>query len=255
MLVAYTRPVEKPSVSATSGTKLARVHRGVRDSERAGAFFGWLFGVEAEIVAGGVRIPCTNGELVLVDSDKPVSIEWEADGLSFCGDDPDGVAVATIGGVSTSPSSMALDHVRLNCADLEATVEFYRRLGLGLTWAGGPGGETLVEGHHERLVAGADWVHVSAADGYLSLSQADWLDYGVHSPASGPPRFVHVGMAVADLDEIIGRLEERRLQHRQVTSELGRQVYLNDPDGDPDLGQNVELVQYAACHPAVRKCA
>jgi catechol 2,3-dioxygenase-like lactoylglutathione lyase family enzyme len=213
-------------------------------------FFGWLLGAEADETSAGIRIGCENGDLLLRESTTPLSVEWEGDGGPFSGEDPDGVAVAVGRDVRTSPGSAALDHVRLNCADLAATVDFYLRMGLQLTWAGGPDGETLVDGRHDTFVPGSEWVHLGAADGYLSLSQADWLDYGIHSSASGPPRFVHVGFAVRDFEGIVRRLADGDVPHRMVTGAVGRQVYLNDPDGDPALGHDVELVEYA---PGIRR--
>ena len=90
----------------------------------------------------------------------------------------------------------------------------------------------------------AHWVHLSSGDGYLSLSQADWRDHGTHTTASGPPRFMHIGLSVTNLDDIIRRLDTKGIDYRIVEGPIGRQLYLNDPDGDAAIGMNVELVHY-----------
>lgn len=51
---------------------------------------------------------------------------------------------------------------------------------------------------------------------------------------------------MTDLDAIIGRLATGEVPHRAVMGDVGRQVYLNDPDGDSMIGHNVELVEYAS---------
>lgn len=227
--------------------QLAAVSRGVEDLERSAAFYSWLLGLEPQAVAGTVGFACRNGEFTLVAGTTPVCIGWASSHPDFCGVDPDRVPVTTSGDIGgEGASSVGLDHVRLNCADLAASVAFYRGLGLVLTWVGsGPREHTVVEDDFTGLPIGADWVHLSSADGYMSLSQADWLDYGVHSPASGPPRFIHVGFAVDTLDPVLSRLDERGVPHRFVSSPLGRQVYVNDCDGNPAASYNVELFEYA----------
>jgi hypothetical protein len=60
----------------------------------------------------------------------------------------------------------------------------------------------MVEGVQSEPMPGANWVHLGGSDGYLSLSQADGGDYGRHSTATGPPRFIHIGLAVTDLATI-----------------------------------------------------
>lgn len=225
---------------------LAAVSRGVEDLERNVEFYSWLLGLEPQAVAGTARFACRNGEFTLVTDAAPVCITWALPRGDFAGVDPDLVPVTTSRNVAGEhAASVALDHVRLNCADLAASVAFYRRLGLVLTWAGSGPRELPVVEDEPGMPAGADWVHLSSGDGYLSLSQADWLDYGVHSPASGPPRFIHVGLAVDRLDPILWRLSDRGVPHRCVSGPLGRQVYLNDCDGDPASGFNVELFEYA----------
>lgn len=239
------RPRRRLLHVATSLRRLTRVVRGVPDPERTAAFLAWLLGVEARHSSDGVSLTCDNGELVVLESTTPISLESEADGPPFTSVDPDGVPVAALGEVSGAPGPVALDHVRLNCADLPATVDYYAGLGLGLTWAGDTDGETVAAGPHARLARGSEWVHLSARDGYLSLSQADWLDYGVHSDASGPPRLIHVGFRVRDLDAVATRLARGGVPHTATTSDVARHIYVNDPDGVPALGHNVEVVEYA----------
>ncbi|MDQ3630275.1 MAG: VOC family protein [Actinomycetota bacterium] len=235
---------------AIGAVKLAGIHRGVTNAARSADFFGWLLGVVPEQTADGFSVACSNGQLLLhEDVSTPLGIELCASSKPFRGRDSDGVPVfAACDGepavASTPPAGcVALDHVRLNCADLPAAVDFYRRLGFVLTWSGCD--EACVEGVHEEPMAGADWVHVSGSDGYVSLSQADWQDYGAHSTASGPPRFVHIGLAVRELASIAARLQSAGISClRAPASPIGDRLYLNDPDGDSSLGTNVELTEY-----------
>jgi catechol 2,3-dioxygenase-like lactoylglutathione lyase family enzyme len=234
-------------ITTPSVTKLTGIRRGVKDAERTAEFFAWLLGLAPEQAGGGFRLPCANGDLFLhEDVSTPVAIELEWQGSPVRGRDPDGVPVV----VSNQQTELVtgpvmLDHVRLNCADLTVTMRFYRELGFTLTWSGH--GETFIEGLHEEPVAGADWVHLSGADGYLSLSQADWRDYGSHSPASGPPRFIHIGLAVTDMASVAARLESAGIPYiRAPENPLSLRLYLNDPDGDAMLGTNVELNEYVA---------
>jgi hypothetical protein len=47
------------------------------------------------------------------------------------------------------------------------------------------------------------------------------------------------------LEPVLSRLSDRGVPHNYVSGPLGRQVYLNDCDGDPARGFNVELFEYA----------
>jgi catechol 2,3-dioxygenase-like lactoylglutathione lyase family enzyme len=226
--------------------ELVRVRRGVRDAAGAADFYGWLLDVVPERGGDAFRISCANGDLLLhEDPSTPVTVELSVTDLQFRGADPDGVPV------SAAPwrpdpvaGSATLDHVRLNCADVLEAMRFYRRLGLVVTWSAGA--EEEVDGLQEEPVAGAGWVHVSGADGYLSLSQADWKDCRVHKEASGPPRFIHVGFAVDDLSRVRARLKSASIPHlRAPSSGIGERLYLNDPEGIRELGTNIELVEYA----------
>lgn len=166
---------------------LAAVSRGVEDLERSVEFYSWLLGLEPHAVAGTARFTCRNGEFTLVTDAPPVYITWAFPRGDFAGVDPDLVPVAASDVVAgEDAASVALDHVRLNCADLAASVAFYRGLELVLTWAGSGSRELPLVEDEPGLPAGADWVHLSSGDGYLSLSQADWLDYGVAQSRFGP---------------------------------------------------------------------
>lgn len=225
--------------------QLVQVRRGVDDAPRAAEFYGWLLDHVPQREGSVFRLPCANGELVLhEDSSTPVAIELSCDGPTFRGSDPDGVPVSVS---RLQPDrvagSVTLDHVRLNCADLSEATRFYRNLGFVVTWSGA--GDESLEGSQERPLAGASWLHVSGTDGYLSLSQADWKDTGVHTRATGPPRFIHVGFAVHDLAAIRRRLKSAAVSYlRSPSSEIGHRLYLNDPEGDRRLGTNIELVEY-----------
>jgi catechol 2,3-dioxygenase-like lactoylglutathione lyase family enzyme len=145
-----------------------------------------------------------------------------------------------------------LDHISLNCAKLAEAIAFYRKLGFVITWSGSPPDySNSRSGFQEEPLPGADWVHVSSADGYVALMQADWKDYGRHNANSGPPRFIHVGFAVLDLEAIAGRLDAAGIPYfRAQRDSIGDRLYLNDPDGDDRLGNNIELIQY---RPGVRR--
>jgi catechol 2,3-dioxygenase-like lactoylglutathione lyase family enzyme len=232
------------TTTASSGVVLqglAEIRRGVKAPVDAAAFLAWVLGVEAALEDGAGRLRCANGQLVYTSDPSPVSIGWSAIGGVGAWADPDGVAVAASATVGAPGSTAALDHVRLNCADLAATARFYRGMGLSLSWAGDLNGEPLEMTHG---LDGAHWAHLSSSDGYLSLSKADWGEHGTHTTATGPPRFMHIGLAVTNLDDIIRRLDTKGIDYWAVDGPIGRQLYLNDPDGDAAIGMNVELVCY-----------
>lgn len=221
---------------------LAEIRRGVKAPADTAAFMAWVLGVEAALEDGVGRLRCANGQLVYTSDQSPVSIGWNATGGVRASADPDGVPVAASATVGALESTAALDHVRLNCADLAATARFYRDIGLSVSWAGDHNSEPLEISRNWS--DDAHWVHLSSSDGYLSLSQADWGEYGTHTTASGPPRFMHIGLAVTNLDDIIRRLDTKGIDYWAVDGPIGRQLYLNDPDGDAAIGMNVELVHY-----------
>jgi catechol 2,3-dioxygenase-like lactoylglutathione lyase family enzyme len=233
------------TTKASSGVVLqglAEIRRSVKAPSDTAAFMAWVLGVEATLEDGAARLRCANGQLVYTSDHAPVSIGWNAIGGVRASADPDGVPVAASATVGALESTAALDHVRLNCADLAATARFYRDIGLSFSWAGDHNSEPL-EMTRDWLDA-AHWLHLSSSDGYLSLSQADWREYGTHTTASGPPRFMHIGLAVTNLDDIIRRLDTKGIDYWSVDGSIGRQLYLNDPDGDAAIGMNVELVHY-----------
>ncbi len=175
-------------------TRLTGIRRGVKDPAATASWLGWLLDVEPRIEGDHFRFECANGWLVIhADSQVPVAVDLDEVDASLGGPDPDGVPVNAAGAVGSGrrEEAVRLDHVRLNCADLAGTAEFYRRLGFALTWSGR--GDDELDGLQEAPLEGADWLHLSGSDGYLSLSQADWQDYRLHSTASGPPRFVTSG--------------------------------------------------------------
>ena len=224
------------TTSATTFTRLVGVTRGVAHPDQVADFYRWLLGVDPAAVG-----------LAFAAGGPPVSMVWASRGGAGRTEDPDGVAAETVAaGDDGASTGVVLDHVRLNCADLEATARHYLARGLRLTWSGAPGGVTFVDGDHDDWRTGAEWVHVSGERGYLSLSQADWKEYGEHIAASGPPRFIHIGFAVTDLDSILRRVHDRGVATIHNDSPVGRHVYLNDPDGDAMLGTNIELVEYSA---------
>jgi catechol 2,3-dioxygenase-like lactoylglutathione lyase family enzyme len=228
--------------------KLVGVRRGVNDPKRSADFYAWLLGMDPEATGEGFRFACANGEFrIHQDASTPIAIEWQTGMAQFRGNDLDGVPVGVSShDVEPASSAVALDHVSLNCANLAEAIAFYRRLGLVVTWSGVPPDySTSRTGFQEEPLEGADWVHLSGADGYLALSQADWLDFGIHNANAGPPRLVHVGFSVANLAAVAARVEAAGIRtFRAPANSLGDRLYLNDPDGDPLLGSNVELVEY-----------
>lgn len=248
LLHFFARPTVTSRMTTTKASSgvvlqgLVEIWRGARAPADAATFMAWVLGVDAALDDGAGRLRCANGQLVYTPDQSPVSIGWNAIGGVQAPADPDGVRVVASAAVGAPEATAALDHVRLNCADLAATARFYRDMGLSLSWAGDHNGEPLEmtrNGLHD-----AHWVHLSSSDGYLSLSRADWGEYGTHTTASGPPRFMHIGLAVTNLDDIIRRLDTKGIDYWTVDGPIGRQLYLNDLDGDPAIGMNVELVHY-----------
>src|SRR6185295_2378208 len=100
---------------------LAEIRRGVKAPADTAAFMAWVLGVEAALDDGAGRVRCANGQLVYTSDHAPVSIGWNAIGDVRASADPDGVPVAASAIVGARESTAALDHIRLNCADLAAT--------------------------------------------------------------------------------------------------------------------------------------
>ncbi len=226
-------------------TRLSEIRRGVKDPAGTSAWVGWLLGVEPKPDEDGFRLTCANGSAVIHgDVAVPVAFNLVEAGRSYRGPDSDGVPVMATDhqDFHRAGGAVRLDHVRLNCADLAGTAEFYRQLGLRLTWSGR--GEDELDGPQESALEGATWMHLSGVDGYLSLSQADWQDYGRHSTASGPPRFIHIGLAVSRLDDVIERLGAAGIRYLRGHPAVGTNLYVNDPDGEPRLGSNIEVIEY-----------
>lgn len=230
--------------------KLSEIRRGVEDPSEVAAFFTWLLDIHPEKYDDRFRFACGNGTLVVHgDAATPVSIGL-ADAGASPGADPDGVPVFAADPDPTNSigAGVRLDHVRLNCADLAAVEAYYRRLGFSLTWSGR--GDDERDGLQEASLDGATWLHLSGEDGYLSLSQADWQDFGRHNAASGPPRFIHIGLAVDDLAAVADRLDRPGVEYLQGAPAVGRNVYLNDPEGQAALGSNIEIIEY---HPGMQR--
>lgn len=225
--------------------RLRNIRRGVKDPAATAAWLGWLVNVEPEPDGDCFRLSCANGTIVIHgDVAEPVSLGLVQARTTYRGLDPDGVPVTATDHQDSADHEAAtrLDHVRLNCADLDGAAAFYRQLGLRVTWSGL--GDDELDGPQEAPLDGATWMHLSGVDGYLSLSQADWQDCGRHSTASGPPRFIHVGLAVEQLEDVTGRLDGAGIHYLRGHPAVGRNVYVNDPDGDPRLGTNVEVIEY-----------
>ena len=126
------------TTKASSGVVLqglAEIRRGVKAPADTAAFMAWALGVEAALEDGVGRLRCANGQLVYTSDQSPVSIGWNAIGDVRASADPDGVPVAVSATLGALESTAALDHVRLNCADLAATARFYRDIGLSVSWA------------------------------------------------------------------------------------------------------------------------
>jgi catechol 2,3-dioxygenase-like lactoylglutathione lyase family enzyme len=227
-------------------TKLTTIRRGMGDPTNGAAFYAWLLGIEPVEQDAEFHFACANGSLVIHgDASAPVSVELAECDVPYRGVDPDGVPVNTVAhDHDVADASIGLDHVRLNCADLNGAVGFYQQFGFELTWSGR--GEEELDGPQDQPLDGATWLHLSCDDGYLSLSQADWKDYGRRSTASGPPRFIHIGLVVASLADISNRLDRTATHYLRGRPPMGTNVYLNDPEGTGELGTNVELIEYGA---------
>lgn len=227
-------------------TALTEIRRGVKDPAATAEWLSWLVDIEPQAEKDRFRLTCANGAIVVHrDLAVPVAFYLAEAVRSYEGPDPDGVPVMATTDrqdVDHAADGVMLDHVRLNCADLVATAEFYRELGLGLTWSGR--GDDELDGPQDSPLEGATWMHLSGIDGYLSLSQADWQEYGRHSKASGPPRFIHIGLAVSRLEDVVERLSRAGVRYLRGHPAVGNNLYVNDPDGDPRLGSNVEIIEY-----------
>lgn len=129
---------------------------------------------------------------------------------------------------------MFLEHVNLSVADLDRSIDFYRRaLALRLRWRG-------------TTRTGQEAAHVGDDRSYVALFQAgpeasspvssDYLDVGIN----------HFGLVVHDLDRARERLEAVGVTPHHSTEEPpGRRLYFFDPDGI-----EVELVDYPAEGPS-----
>lgn len=232
--------------TTTTVPKLVSVHRGVREPDAVAAFFGWLLGLEPAKAGDEYRFALENGELLVhPDISVPIAIglALEPDGC-LDDNDPDGVLLSVARESRAGPTRRArLDHVALMCADVVTSATFYIGLGFQVTWSETKDG-LITDGAQERVPDDADWLHLSGTDGYLSLSQADWKDYGRHNDAAGPPRLIHIGLAVPSLDDVLRRIETARTPYLTGSPAVGRNLYLNDPDGDPSRGSNVEIIEY-----------
>lgn len=232
-------------------TKLTEISRGVADPEATAAFYAWLLDTSPHDDAAGFRFNYSGGSLLIHgDTAVPVAVTLSEADAPFRGPDPDGVPVVAVSAAapSESKSSVRLDHVRLNCGDLATAAGFYRDLGFSLTWSGSEDPEA--HGPRDSAVDGATWMHLTCDAGYLSISQADWKEYGQHTMSSGPPRFVHIGLAVDDLAPILERLDRADTPYVHGTNGVGHSTYVSDPDGVPALGSNVEIVEYL---PAIQR--
>jgi catechol 2,3-dioxygenase-like lactoylglutathione lyase family enzyme len=113
-----------------------------------------------------------------------------------------------------------LNLVVIRSADIERTVAFYRRLGLGLI-------------HHAH---GSGPMHYAAeADGFV-------FEIYPTSAKSHPTIGTRLGFAVASVDELVVALKESgaTILTSPADSEWGRRAVVKDPDG-----HTVELTQPA----------
>lgn len=221
---------------------LRRLRRGVLDPQRSAEFYAWLLDVPARRRGREFVIECGNGELIFSSEvTMPIAIDACADS-PFLGRDPDGVPVTFSDATPRhTPGPLMLDHVALTCADLGAAIRFYRSLGCVITWSASNTGARF--GIQEEPVVGARFAHVSGSDGYLALAQAD---SGEGEGSSGRPRLLHLGLSVASLRPIRERLARKDVDYRDAPADaVGDRLYVRDPDGDPNLGENVELTEYA----------
>ena len=53
-----------------------------------------------------------------------------------------------------------------------------------------------------------------------------------------------MGLSVACLDEVMGRLSGAGTPFVRGSAAVGRNVYLNDPGGVPDVGMKIEIIEY-----------
>ncbi|MHC5025884.1 MAG: VOC family protein [Planctomycetota bacterium] len=125
---------------------------------------------------------------------------------------------------------MHLEHVNMTVIDLDAAIDFYRRLlGFEVRWRR-PAGETCAA------------AHVGRDDFFLALFQADPPAAPLPPREYGRAGLNHVGFVVDDLDASRARLLEMNVMpHHEAAYEPGRRLYFMDPSGI-----EVELVEYAS---------
>lgn len=109
----------------------------------------------------------------------------------------------------------ALDHVNIRTSRLATLVDFYQDvLGMHTGWrpAFSFGGAWLYCGEHAV-------VHLVEV---------------AEQPQVGQPQLEHFAFRASGLSAFLARLEERNIEHRQVTvpSNGNLQVFLRDPDGN-----------------------
>ena len=130
---------------------------------------------------------------------------------------------------------MRIEHVNLTVADLETSIDFYRRLfGWEVRWRG----EII------NTTRAAPAAHVGVPDGpFLALFEAEKGERRVPLRESyAAPGVNHFAVEVDSLEPILERLPEVGTRvHLEHDYEPGRRAYFYDPDGI-----EVEIVTYAS---------
>jgi catechol 2,3-dioxygenase-like lactoylglutathione lyase family enzyme len=142
-----------------------------------------------------------------------------------------------------SEGALGLDHVGITCADLEASLHFYRDL-LGVPLRARGENEMLAAGHAGAKYA---WADLELPDGRV-LELIEPAERGGEPVPRGTlrPGSAHTGLRVRDLDAMLARLGGagvEPLDPAVTLQEPGawhgcRIAYVRDPDGHA-----VELVQ------------
>ncbi|HVQ59632.1 MAG TPA: VOC family protein [Solirubrobacterales bacterium] len=143
-----------------------------------------------------------------------------------------------------SEGILGLDHAGVTCADLEASLRFYRDL-LGIPMRARGENEVMAAGHAGAKYA---WADLELPDGrVVELLEPFERGHEPLPPGTERPGSAHTGLRVADIEAMLARLAEAGVEPLNPPVTLQEPgawhgstiAYVRDPDGHA-----VELVQH-----------